>query len=313
MKDSSRATASEWLTSGDTAAQARKALEAGKTVGAAIYREFNEDRVLAIAGGVVFYALLALFPAITAFVSIYGLFTDPATVTNHLSLLQDVMPSGAFGIFETQATRAAEGGATQLGVTSIIALLAAIWFANSGTKGIMDALNVVYGEKETRGFLEYNLTALLLTLGTMAALLLVVGAVIVVPLLLAAFGVDSSLGWLEFLRWPLLLLLVLTGLAVFYRFGPNRSEPRWTWLSAGATTATVAWLAASALFSWYLSNFANYNAVYGSLGAVIALMMWMWISTIVVLLGAELDSQIAAYKRSQSGDAEEDRKSAEKQ
>jgi len=261
-----------------------------------LYEQFTGDRLLAIAGGVVFYALLALFPAITAFVSLYGLFTEPSTITAHLALVEELMPSAAFNILREHANRVAERGTTQLGLASVVALLFAIWSANAGTKAIMDALNVVYGEKESRSFLKFNVVSLILTLGTMAALLVALGAVVVLPLLLAAFGV-GFIGELEMLRWPLLLALVLAGLAVLYRFGPSRRPPHWSWLSTGAATAAVGWLASSALLSWYLSNFADYDAIYGSLGALVGLMIWMWISTIVILLGAELDSEIAREVR----------------
>lgn len=261
-----------------------------------VYGQLADDRLLAIAGGVVFYALLALFPAITAIVSLYGLFTDPTTITAHLALVQDLVPAGAFDILQQHANRAAERGATQLGLTTIAALAFAIWSANAGTKAIMDALNVVYGEKESRSFLKFNAVSLILTLGAMAALLIALGAVVVLPLLFAAFGV-GFITELEMLRWPLLLALVLAGLAILYRFGPTRQPAHWSWLSTGALAATMGWLASSALLSWYLSNFANYDAIYGSLGALVGLMIWMWVSTIVILLGAELDSAIARQLR----------------
>jgi membrane protein len=264
---------------------------AWKSILARVYQQFNDDRLLSIAAGIVFYALLAVFPAITAFVAFYGFFSDPTTIAGHLEALQDVVPASAFGILSEQVNRAASG-TMQLGLTSVLALLFAVWSANSGTKAIMDALNVVYGEREQRGFLRLNFVSLLLTLGTMAALLIALAAVVVVPLLLAAFGV-GVIGHLEMLRWPLLLALVLAGLAVLYRVGPSRPQSHWSWLSMGTVTAAAGWLATSVLLSWYLSNFANYNAIYGSLGALIGMMMWMWISSIVVLLGAELDAQIA--------------------
>ena len=261
-----------------------------------VYHDFNDDRIMAIAGGVVFYALLAIFPAITAFVSLYGVFADPSTVAAHLALVQELLPAGAYSIFQDQADRAAENGAAQLGLTSLLALLFAIWSANTGTKAIMDALNVVYNQTETRSFLKFNLVSMVLTLGTMAALMLALGAVVVLPLLLAAFGV-GSIGNLEFLRWPLLLVLILAGLAVLYRFGPARKQPHWSWFSVGAVVAAASWIATSALLSWYLSNVANYNAIYGSLGAVVGLMIWMWVSAIVILIGAALDAQIAQRAR----------------
>jgi membrane protein len=257
-----------------------------------VYFQFNEDRLLAIAAGVVFYALLAVFPAITAFVSLFGLFADPSTITRQLADIKDLIPASAFTILQEQTTRAASGGTMSLGLTSIIALLFTIWSANAGTKAVMDALNVVYGEKEKRGIIKLNVVSLLLTLGAMTTLLIALGAVVVVPLLLSAFGI-GFIGHLEILRWPILVVLILGGLAALYRFGPNRRQAHWSWLSTGAATAAAGWLASSALLSWYLSHFANYNAIYGSLGAVVGLMIWMWVSSIVILLGAELDSEVA--------------------
>lgn len=257
-----------------------------------VYQQFNDDRILAIAAGVVFYALLAVFPAITAFVSLFELFADPSTVVQQLSDLKGVIPAGASTIIEDQISRAGSSGATSLSLTSIFALLLAIWSANSGTKAIMDASNVVYGEKEERSFIRLNLVSLLLTVGAMAVLLIALGAVVVLPLLLSAFGVESA-GSIGLLRWPILLVLILGGLGALYRFGPSRRQPHWSLFSIGACAAAVAWIGSSALLSWYLTNFANYNAVYGSLGAVIGLMIWMWISVIVILLGAELDAEIA--------------------
>lgn len=271
-------------------------LSGWKKIGFRVVKKFSDDRLLSIAAGVVFYALLAVFPAITALVSFYGLFTDPQTITAHLTLIEELLPSGAFDILQSQANRAAERGSMQLGVTSIFALLFAIWSANAGTKAIMDALNVVYGSSEQRSFLKFNLASLVLTLGAMAAMLIALGAVVVLPLFLAAFGI-GFIGQFEILRWPLLLVVILSGLAVLYRYGPSRPQPHWTWLSLGAALAAAAWLITSALLSWYLSNFANYNAVYGSLGAVVGMMVWMWVSSIIILLGAELDSQIARELR----------------
>jgi membrane protein len=262
-----------------------------KPVLSRVYDKFNDERLLAIAGGVVFYGLLALVPALATLVALYGFFADPSTVAGHLALVQNVMPAAAYGIVHDQVSRAASIGKTQLGLASLGGLLFALWSANSGTKAIMDALNVVYGEREKRGFMRYNLVSLALTLGTIVALVLIITAVVAVPLVLAAVGIDSISG-LAILRWPLLLALVLAGLAVLYRFGPSRKDHPWRAMSAGIITAAVAWLASSALLSWYLANVANYNAIYGSLGAVIGLMLWMWISMIVILLGAELDAEI---------------------
>lgn len=259
------------------------------------YQQLNEDRLLAVAAGVVFYGLLALFPAITAFVSFYGLFAQGATIGQHLSLIAGVVPEGAFGIIEEQINRIVSKGDVKLSFGFVFGLGLALWSANAGMKAIIDALNVVYDEKEERSFIKLNLVSLALTLGAIVALLVAIGAVVVFPLVLARFGLGSMNETLfAILRWPALLVLVLLGLAILYRFGSSRREPRWQWVSVGSLFAAIAWLAGSALFSWYLGKFAHYDETYGSLGAVIGLMMWMWmwLSVIVILFGAELNAEI---------------------
>jgi membrane protein len=257
------------------------------------YQEVSDDRLLAVAAGVVFYGLLAVFPAISALVSMYGLFADAATISEHLSLLAGILPQGGLDIVQEQITRITSKGNATLGFGFILSLVLALWSANAGMKAIIDALNIVYDEKEKRGFIRLKLTSLTLTLGAILSLLLAIGAVIVLPLLLNYVGLSGvSEMLLRVSRWPALLVLVIVGLAVLYRFGPSRTKARWEWLTVGSLFAAVAWLMASALLSWYLANFADYNATYGSLGAAIGLMMWLWISSIVILFGAELNSEI---------------------
>jgi len=257
------------------------------------YAEIQDDRLVAVAAGVVFYALLAIFPAITAIVSLYGLFTDAATINDHLSLGAGFLPQGALDIIKDQVTRITSKGDANLGLAFIFGLGLALWSANAGMKAIIDALNVAYDETEKRGFIKLNLISLTLTLAAILSLLMAIAAVVVLPLVLGYLGL-GAVGemLLRILRWPALFLLIIIGLAVLYRFGPSRSKPQWQWLSVGSVLATIAWLIASALLSWYLGNFANYDATYGSLGAGIGLMMWLWISALVILLGAELNSEI---------------------
>ena len=257
------------------------------------YQELSDDRLVAVAAGVVFYGLLAVFPAITALVSLYGLFADSNTINEHLSLAAGFLPQGGLDIVTDQVNRITSKGNATLGFGFLFGLALALWSANAGMKAIIDALNVVYDEKEKRGFVWLNLTSLALTLAAIISLLFAIAAVIVLPVLLNYVGLSyvSEL-LLRLLRWPALLVLIVTGLAVLYRFGPSRAEARWEWLSVGSVAAAVAWLVASALLSWYLANFADYNATYGSLGALIGFMMWLWISAIVILFGAELNSEI---------------------
>jgi membrane protein len=260
------------------------------------YQQINEDRLLATAAGVVFYGLLAIFPAITALVSSYGLFADPSTIAGNLQSLALMLPEGSFAIVQDQIGRVLAKETATLGVTFVLGLLMAIWSANAGMKAIFDALNVVYEETEKRSFLRLNLTSLAFTVAALAAILAMIGGVIAVPLALQRLGLGERGEWIVTVgRWPALLCLLLTALAVLYRFGPSRAHAHWQWLSIGALAASIFWLIGSSLLSWYLANFGNYTATYGSLGAAIGLMTWMWMSAIIVLCGAEFNSEIERY------------------
>ncbi|OYU91899.1 MAG: ribonuclease BN [Bradyrhizobiaceae bacterium PARB1] len=247
----------------------------------------------AAAAGVVFYGLLALFPAITALVSSYALFADPATINDHLAALADILPAGAYSIVEDQIQRVLAKGEVKLGFAFAISLGLAVWSANSGMKAVIDALNVVYDEKEERGFIKLNAVSLAFTLCALLAVLCAIGLVVAVPIVLSAIGLGGlSEIILNYGRWPVLAIMILLGLATLYRFGPSRRSPRWRLISAGGMLATLAWLAGSSALSYYLAHYAGYDATYGSLGAAIELMMWMWMSTIVILFGAELNAEI---------------------
>jgi membrane protein len=203
------------------------------------------------------------------------------------------MPEGAIAIVREQVTRLSETSNSALGLGFFIGLALALWSANAGMKAIIDALNVVYDEREKRGFVKLTLVALAFTIGGLVFLILALGAVVVLPLVLAWVGLESrSAELIAILRWPALFVIVMLALAVLYRYGPSRNPPRWQWLSVGALFAAFAWLAGSALLSWYLTNFGHYDATYGSLGAAIGLMMWLWLSVIVILIGAELNAEI---------------------
>ena len=257
------------------------------------YQQIGEDRLLAVAAGVVFYGLLVLFPALTAIVSLYGLFANASTINDHISMAAGILPSGAIDIVREQVARLTSKGDAKLGFGFALGLGMALWSANAGTKAIIDALNVVYEEKEKRGVIKLNLMSLAVTLVAMASLLLALAAVVVFPILLSRLGFATVTATLvQYGRWPVLVLFVIIGLALIYRFGPSRREPRWQWLSVGSVFAALVWLGSSALLSWYLGRFANYDATYGSLGAAIGMMMWMWISCIVILFGAQLNSEI---------------------
>jgi membrane protein len=257
------------------------------------YYEIQNDRLLALAAGVAFYSLVALFPAIAAGVSVYALFANAATIGTHLAIAADLVPAGALDMLRDEIARIAAKSDGRLTFGFLLGLGIALWSANAGMKAIFDALNVIYDEGEKRGLVWFNVVSLFFTICAIAGAGLAIALVVVFPLLLAAFGLTpSDHPFVGYLRWPVMFVLVLLALAVLYRYGPSRRIAKWRWISVGSVCAALAWLAVSSLFSWYLADFANYNATYGALGAVVGLMMWMWLSTIVVLVGAEINSEI---------------------
>jgi len=258
-----------------------------------VYNGISDDRILANAAGVTYYALLALFPGIAALVSIYGLFADPNTIVSHVDTVAGFAPGGAIDVVRDQLTRVSGQGSTTLGVSFLIGLAISLWSANSGIKALFDSLNVVYEENEERGFIRLNLVTLSFTIAAIAFLLIALACIVALPVALNYLPPSGVTGViLEFARWPILLVLVAFGLTVIYRYGPSRAEPRWQWITWGSVFAAIVWLAASALFSWYSANFGSFNKTYGSLGAVIGFMTWMWLSIIVVLIGAKLNAEI---------------------
>ncbi|MCL4765996.1 MAG: YihY/virulence factor BrkB family protein [Hyphomicrobiaceae bacterium] len=261
------------------------------------YQATQKDRVMLIAAGVTYYGLLALFPAIAALVSLYGLFADPEAIRQQLSSMEGVLPAGAIEVIGGQITRIQGQGST-LGVYFFIGLLISLWSANAGVKSIFDALNALHEEPERRGFIQYNLQALAFTLGAIVFVILALGAIVVLPAVFAFIGLESMAGLvISLLRWPLLLVVTLVGLALLYSYGPSREKSEWRWMTWGSGIAAVVWLAGSMLFSWYVSSFGTFNETYGSLGAVIGFMIWIWLSAVIVLVGAEIDAQLERRKR----------------
>jgi membrane protein len=258
-----------------------------------VYRRISEHRIISFAAAVTFYNLLAIFPAIAALVAIYGLFADPSVIGHQVDSLSGVLPSSAIDIVRTEADRVARQPAGTLHGAFLIGLAISLWSANAGTKAIFDALNVAYGESEKRGFFKLNAISLAFTLGTLAIALVAVGAIVVLPFVLGRLGLIGTMHpFIAIGKWPMLLLVVLLLLALLYRFGPSRGQPHWRWVTWGSIFAVLLWLGASLLFSWYAANFGSYNKTYGSLGAVVGFMTWIWLSSIVVLIGAVLNAEM---------------------
>ena len=258
-----------------------------------LWEKFNKEQILLVAAGASFYLLLALFPALAAFVSLYGLVADPVTVADHVAYLGGLLPSGGLDIIRQQLQALSRQNNDALGIGFFAGFLLALWSANSGIKAVFDAMNIAHGEEEKRGFFRLNLLSLTFTAGALLigiGMLLTVG---IVPAVLAYLHLDA---WTETLvsiaRWPILMVAILTAVSLIYRYGPSREQAKWRWLSWGAVIATLGWVAASWLFSFYLQNFADYNATYGSLGAVIGLMMWIWISVVILIIGAAINAEM---------------------
>ena len=271
-------------------------------IGKRVIHEISKDRVTSVAGGVTFFGILALFPAITALVSIYGLFADPQTIVEHIGLLEQFLPSGAVDIIRTQIVSIVEAPSKALGFATILGLLTALYSANGGMKAMIGALNIAWFVPEGRGFLKLNLVSLMFTLGGILLVMTMLGLITVVPIVLGALNLGGTAeAVISLARWPAIVVALTIALAILYRFGPNKHDAEWHWISPGALFAAAGLLVASLLFSWYVANFANYNETYGSLGAAIGLMMWLWIASMVVLVGAELNSEVERQIQKENG------------
>ncbi|WP_375451875.1 YihY/virulence factor BrkB family protein [uncultured Devosia sp.] len=258
-----------------------------------LYRSINNDRVMLTAAGVTYYVLLALVPTLTAFVSIYGLFNTRSSVVDQVNLLAGIVPTGGLEIIRDQLTRITSESDGTLGVTLLVSLAIALWSASAGVKAMFEGMNIAYHETEKRSFIRVNLLALGFTLGGAIAGVLVLGVVLAMPPLLALLPGGEGLEWaVRIASYIVMLGVVMLGIGALYRWGPSRQEAKWRWITPGAIMAVVAAVATSLLFSWYVANFSDYNATYGSLGALIGLLTWIWLTATLVIIGAELNSEV---------------------
>jgi membrane protein len=262
------------------------------------YAEVNNDHVLLVAAGVTFYGLLAFVPALTALVSIYGIFADPESLGQQMEMLRGIVPDEGLQIIHEQVGRLAAQGETKLGLTSALALAIALWSANSGMKSMFEAMNIAYDEEEKRSYLLLTAITLAFTLAAIAAVLVLGTLVLVLPKILEIIGLGIVAQWVSRAGgFALMLVVLVAGLAALYRWGPSRRVAQWRWITPGAILAIVVIFIASGLFTWYLASFGAYNATYGSLGAIFGFMTWLWITTIITIVGAELNSEIEHQTR----------------
>jgi len=268
-----------------------RAAQTWKSVLAGTAHRFGDNRATLIAAGVTYFLLLALFPTLTALVSIYGLFADATTISKNLTLLSTVIPAGGLQIINDQLARLTAQGAPTLGFALVVSLAIATWSASSGVKALFDAMNIAYEVKETRNFLVLNGVAIAFTLAGVIFAIVMLAVVIAMPVAFSFIGFGKGLEWLlQAAGYVVLALFTLLALAALYRFGPNRPDAKWRWISPGAILALVLIGAVSGLFSWYASNFAHFDKTYGSLGALIGFLFWMWVCNTAVIGGAELNA-----------------------
>ena len=259
--------------------------------------EIGTDQVGLVAAGIAFYGLLAIFPGIAAAMAVAGLFYEPQMVTQQLDALSAILPAEATDIILGQAQEVAgsrEGGLT---LAAIGGVLIALWSASKGVDSLVGGMNIAYDETEKRGFIKRKAVVLVLTLGMVVGLMLVVGLLVAVPAVLAFMQLGATETWAMVLRWPLVLLVAWAGISILYRYGPSRANAEWRWITPGAGVACLLWLLGTAAFALYVRSFASYNETFGTLGGVVVLLMWLWLTAYVILLGAELDSEMEAQTR----------------
>jgi len=255
------------------------------------WKAFNEDQILAVAGGVTFFSLLALFPALAAFVSLYGLISNVEDARREITAMAGILPGGAVSVIGDQMTLLAATNHAHLGFAFATGLLISVWSANAGVKALINGLNIAYEEREERSFIALNLASLAFTVGLTAFSVAGISGVVAAPRALAMLGVGPLRGE-GLVRWPVLAAVTVTLLSLLYRYGPSREHARWRWITPGSVLAAGVWILMSVGFSLYVANFGHYNQTYGALGALVGFLTWIWISVTVVLLGAELNSQV---------------------
>jgi membrane protein len=257
------------------------------------YASTNDKNLSVLAAGVAFYGMLSIFPALAVLVAIYGLIADPATVQHEINTVGRLIPGEAQDLIVAYLKSLASSSSSRLGISLLISLLIALWSARAGTVTVIEALNITYGESEKRSTLKFEAVALAMTVAGILFAILALLLVAAIPATVEFLSLSKGWKIIGFiLPWPILIVAMIFALAATYRFAPSREAPKWRWFSWGSVFATALWIAASIGFSFYVSSFGSYDRTFGSLGAVVVLLTWFYISAYAVLLGACLDAEM---------------------
>lgn len=258
--------------------------------------EIGENNVSIVSAGVAFYAFLAVFPALAALVSIYGLATDPQSIQSQLSQISDMMPKQAYDILKDQLQGLTETPGTALGWSMAVGILFSIWSANKGTKSLFTGVDIAYDTENDRGFIKQNALTLAFTFGAIILLIISMALIVAWPALVNQIGLPASVETLiSWGRWLLLAVILVWFLGMVYKYAPYKPAPDFRWVLPGALIATFLWLIASWGFSFYVSNFGSYGEMYGSISAVVVMLLWLFLTSFIILLGAEINSEIEKY------------------
>ena len=253
----------------------------------------TEHNISVIAAGVAFYTLLSIFPAFTAFISLAGYVLDPSDLTEQLEQLVGLLPQEAATIIRDQVLEVTGGDSTATGIAALLALSLALYGSVRGVKTLMAGMNVAYGEREKRNIIVLNVVAIVLMVVLIIGVAIALNAVVVIPVVMDFVGLSFGLDiFLRLMKWIILFGMVVFGLSLLYRFAPSRRKAKWRWVSPGALVAAILWMIGTIGFSVYVQNFGSYNETYGTLGGVIILLTWLWLSAFIVLLGAEFNAEI---------------------
>ena len=260
----------------------------------------SENNISLVSAGVAFFAMLSIFPALAALIAVLGIISDPVVVVAQLEEVRGFLPEDVYQIVNDQVVSLVSTRNDTLGWAGLLSLLAALWSARAGVGAMMIGLNNVYNQRN-RGAAKHYLRALLLTIALVGVGITALLTVVVAPVVLAFIPLGPFGNFIaDLVRWTIAITVLLAGIGVLYRYGPNRKPAKVQWLSFGAVLAVVLWALVSVGFSYYVANFGNYNQVYGSIGAVIAMLIWLWISSFLVLLGASLNAQIELRTKTDS-------------